>query len=298
MSKVLGSEKSYKFPAEIMLEGSSFSNFQSQLAAFRGKYFCYASEVKKHSRLDLGTVKALTGDDSINAKELYKNPIVFDATWQIIYAVNDLPAVNGVDFAFEDRLIVIPFMMFFFKDEEKKQKALDLGTPEKFIKAANNSKGFKESLYSEKAGILKWLIDNYNHLNNNLGGVIPESAECKLKKNTYITDNNDIGLFVKENCIIDPSGALGYFSLPEDLAEEYRQFTGQRKRASRGIVDDIIKCHQIIRRDVDRVDVPDDFGNRSKKQARIVRNIILKGKQPLETAPPPGADDAELYIPF
>ncbi len=276
MKHVLGEEKSYKFPSEILITGTKKENYKAETAKFQGKYFCYSTEVEKGARLSQNLIKALTGGDTMAGRSLYKDPVEFEATWQIIYAVNDMPFIYGDDYAFVDRLMVIPFKMFFWLDESKKQSAIMRGVQDKYLVKADDTKKFKESLYSEKAGIIKWMIDNYNYLNNELKGSIPESAECNLKKSNYVDDNDDMGVFIKEVCQIDETGEKGWFIILEDIAEAFRDFTGSHKRATKGIIKDLLSAHDIISRGTTRKQIFDSYGNGKKISARTLKNILLK----------------------
>jgi phage/plasmid-associated DNA primase len=276
ISKVLGKDKSYKYPSEILLSGNKYENFKSEKAKFRGKYFCYSSEADKGARLSQNTIKDMTGDEVIQGKVLYENPIEFEATWQLIYAVNDLPSFHGEDFAFNDRLLVLPFNTVFWKDKDKKQSAINRGVDEKHMVKADSSQTFKESLYSEKAGIIMWMIKNYVELNTEHGGVIPESPECILNKIKYIKDNNETGVFIEELCEIDVTGKEGWYILPDDLVAAYRDFTGLKKKGSIKIVKEIVGSHSSIGREVRRVPRSDEYGNRVNTPIRVVTNISLK----------------------
>ena len=273
---VLGKDKSYKFPSEILLTGAKRENHKPELAKFQGKYFCYSSEADKGARLSQNTIKDMTGDETISAAAKYKNPVEFEATWQIIYAVNDLPAIYGDDYAFNDRLMVIPFKMFFYKDDDKKKMALRRGVNKNFLMKANNTKIFKKSLYAEKAGIIKWMIQNYNNLNNKMDGVIPESPECKRKKNSYIEDNDDMGVFISEICDIDETGDHGWFITLEEIAEEFRNFTGSHKKGTKSIIRDIAETHDMIERGVEIISTMNSAGAYEKKQSRVLKNIRLR----------------------
>jgi len=280
LKKVMG-KKAYSFPPDLLLENTKKENFKPETADFQGKYFCYATETNKNSKLSQNLVKQFTGDDTLNARRLYQSPIEFEATWQIVYAVNDLPRFEGDDFAFTDRLIVIPFNMFFYKDEEKKLSALKRGVNKKNLKKADNTVDFKQSLYRERAGIIRWMIDNYNYLNNELSGVIPESPQCKQKKGHYIDDNDEIGLFIENFCKIDKSGELDWYERNETLANEFREFTGQHKRGERTIINDIKKHHGVLYTAVRWVSF-EEGSVVVKKQKTVMNNIKLKNEKEIE----------------
>lgn len=279
LKHVLGEEKSYKFPPEILISGVKKENYKSEIAKFRGKYFCYTTEVEKGARLSQNLIKALTGDDTIAGRHLYKEGIEFESTWQVVYAVNDLPAFYGDDYAFVDRLLVIPFNMFFWKTKEKKEQVIKKGIKEKYLIKANDSKEFKNSLWSERAGIIKWMIDNYNHLNNNLEGIIPESPECILKKTKYVDDNDEIGIFIKEVCEIDGTGSKGWFTPLKNLADTFRDFTGYYKWSTISIIKGIRETHDILIDGSKRIKRKDEKGIEKIRQTKILKNIIIKDEQ-------------------
>jgi len=91
LKHVLGRDKAYKFPSELLLKsGQGKSNretYRSELVQFQGKYFCFATEIEKGSRLSQNVVKEMTGGDTISGRAMNKDSIEFEATWQIAYCV-------------------------------------------------------------------------------------------------------------------------------------------------------------------------------------------------------------------
>jgi P4 family phage/plasmid primase-like protien len=278
---VLGDNKTYSFDSELLLEGTKNERNKPELAQFQGKYFCYAVEAQKGAKLSQNLVKKLSGNDTITARRMYESPISFEATWQLIYAVNDLPAINGDDHAFLSRLVTIPFNTIFYKDEEKKKDAVKRGVKEKFLKKANDTDKFKTSLYSERAGIIKWMIDNYNELNKNLGGVIPESLECEIKKHKYVDSNDDIKIFIDHFCMIDETGGREWMESYSKLAEAFKEFSGKHKMSERRIASDIKKYHEVLSSDVKRVNEY-EAGAIRRKQKSVILNIRLKTENEID----------------
>ena len=278
---VLGDGKTYSFDSELLLEGTRNERNKPELAQFQGKYFCYAVEAQKGAKLSQNLVKKLSGNDTITARRMYESPISFEATWQLIYAVNDLPAINGDDHAFLSRLVTIPFNTIFYKDEEKKQDAIKRGVKEKHLKKANDTDKFKTSLYSERAGIIKWMIDNYNKLNKDLGGIIPESAECQMKKHKYVDSNDDIKIFIDHFCMIDETGGRDWMESYSRLADAFKDFSGKHKMSERRIASDIKKYHEILSSDVKRVNEYEG-GVIKRKQKSVIMNIRLKTEDEID----------------
>jgi len=223
---------------------------------------------------------------------------------------NDLPAFDGSDGALIDRLLILPFKTFFWKDEDKLKEAKKRGVKDKFIKKADKSSEFKNSLYSEKAEIIRWMIENYNHLNTKLDGAIKESPESLLYKQKYVQDNNDIGLFLDTFCIIDYSTEENWFIKADDLLDEYHNFMGSEKRQRKSFVADIRKENVLIENVQKWFNDVDSSGNSIKKRKVVLTNIrlrtpeekrILAEKEGLETEkePEPYVLDEETdNIPF
>jgi phage/plasmid-associated DNA primase len=279
LDSILGKDKSHKFPSELLIKNNSGRSnretFRSELAQFQGKYFCYAIEVEKDAKFSQNTLKELTGEDSISARAMRKDAIEFEATWQIVYCVNDLPQFDGTDGAFIDRLMVLPFKMFFWKDETKLDYAKKRGISTKYIKKAKKGSKFKSSLYSEKAGIIKWMIEKYNYLNTELDGSIPESNESLIYKHKYVSENNDIGLFMEQMCIIDYDKTEDWSIKADDLLKEYHDFMGTEKRGRKSFIADIKKQCVIID-NVQKWFEEFEGANIIKKRHVVLTNIKLK----------------------
>lgn len=117
-----------------------------ELVVLRGKRFLIASELEAGKRLAVGTVKALTGRDTISARDLYARPVEFVPSFTAWLGCNesDLPGMPDQDGALWRRLRIVPFA--FSVPVEKRDPAL---------KAAlvNNP--------SEREAVLAWLVEGY-----------------------------------------------------------------------------------------------------------------------------------------
>ena len=112
-----------------------------ELYSFRGSYAAVGTEVDQSGEFSMGVIKNLTGDDTITANPKYKDQVEFDATWQLILAVNDLPRFSGTDSAFIDRLYIVPFVMTFPKTENEIENLLNKGVkPERIGTRKNKTK--------------------------------------------------------------------------------------------------------------------------------------------------------------
>ena len=78
-------------------------------ARLRGARFVASVETDDGKRLSEGTIKRLTGADTINARELYSNGFDFKPTFKLWLAANDAPKVNDRDGAMFRRVHRITF---------------------------------------------------------------------------------------------------------------------------------------------------------------------------------------------
>lgn len=97
-------------PAEILLASKYGPGAMApDRMRLRGTRMAFCSEIDKGARMDVATMKKLTGGDPVNAKLLYRDPIDFDPSHQLFMLTNELPAVPGDDPAVWRRIQAVPF---------------------------------------------------------------------------------------------------------------------------------------------------------------------------------------------
>lgn len=79
------------------------------LAKCRGVRFVDMAEPDRGERMNIGLMKHLTGGDTIEARQLYKNPFEFKPVFKIVLLCNDLPKVPHDDEGTWRRLRVVHF---------------------------------------------------------------------------------------------------------------------------------------------------------------------------------------------
>lgn len=82
-----------------------------------GARLVVGSETDQGSKLNEALMKRLTGGDKLTARHLYKSPVSWEPTHQLIYITNHEPKVSGNDPAVWRRLRVIPFSVIVPEDE-------------------------------------------------------------------------------------------------------------------------------------------------------------------------------------
>ena len=253
---------------------SSKMGVTPELYSFYGSYAAVGIEVEQNGEFSMGVIKNLTGGDTITANPKYKDQVEFEATWQLILAVNDLPRFNALDGAFIDRLYILPFVMTFPKNENDARKLIEKGIPGNRIGSRKSKNKLLSNIMEQKAGIIKNMIETYIDLENNFNGIIEESPESKQKKNFYIQDNDDFGDFVKNICIIDPEG----FCTSEEITEAFKDYMGLKKASSKWVISHLKKYNRHIRPTSRATTITGEYGIEEKKRRRGLEGIRLKTK--------------------
>jgi putative DNA primase/helicase len=75
---------------------------------------------------DIGYIKMLTGESTINGERKFRDPIYFKNYAKMMFSCNIFPEVRRADDAFWDRAIVLPFPNVFEKNEAKKRAILEV----------------------------------------------------------------------------------------------------------------------------------------------------------------------------
>ena len=193
ISQVLGSLAA-PIQAEMLLDQARARNSAGpspDIMSLRGLRIAFASETDQGRRFSLSKIKLLTGSDTLKGRFPHeKYEVDFAPTHKLILLTNNKPEVHDDDFAFWERIHLIPFELSFVdrKPENEFEKPVD--------------KNLKEKLLNETSGILAWLVR----------GCL-KWQEIGLKPPPKIIDatmeyrkNEDILLhWIDECCIKDPT---------------------------------------------------------------------------------------------
>lgn len=224
MKSVIG-ERAISYKSEILLNKQHVQSLTPELATFRGALVAFASETEESKRVSQGSVKVLTGDETITANPKYKGIIQFKTTFQLVLATNYLPTFSAHDAAFIDRVIILPFYTCFYKGEEQRERSQRRGS--RYFMEAKDPKGMMEAIKSERAKILYYLATRYMELDKD----IPESPECRNAKGHYVDDNNDIFKFFEEFLEFsdEPDNGLPFWFTPSrDITNFYNEENNTR----------------------------------------------------------------------
>jgi len=175
------------------------------IARLPGVRLAFANETRKGLQLDVGLVKALTGGDTVQARQLYQAEFDFKPTHKLWLRTNEEPQFDGSDTGMQRRVKKIPFV-----NQVKEQ---DPRLPEK--------------LRGESAGILNWAIRGL--LSHQKNGLI-EPAIVQSETAEYIKSLDILAQFIDEKCETGPS----YRQPAGELYERYRSWIDGRGQKALG----------------------------------------------------------------
>lgn len=277
MKHVLGNETAITYDTKLLLSNKNDTNLglTPELATFQGARVAFGSETEERKRISTGLVKQLAGGDTIKANPKHRDPIEFEATWQLVLSTNDLPFFSSSDQAFIDRLLLLPFKVKFARTEEE-FKAYEQESD--YVAYGKDGEKLKKEVEAESSDIIRLLISRYIDLRDRLNGTIPLSDWCTEKKKVYISDNDDIDPFIETMCILDDEA----FVTSSDITDAFREFVGNNRVSVHQVVSSIMKTQRSVMKSVNRVDVFDHkVGTEVKKQARGLSGIRLKTNKEL-----------------
>lgn len=180
---------------------ASAGGARGDLVRLSGSRFVYVSEPDEGGELREGTVKSLTGDDAISARELYsKTTIEIEPTWTMWMPTNHRPIIKGTDLGIWRRICLLPFSRNFEKDPHIKR---DLNLADK--------------LAAETAGILAWIVRGYQAY---LVGGLKEPEAVTSAKGAYKNSMDTMAGWLNECCDI----GSGLVTSHSDLWASWEQY--------------------------------------------------------------------------
>lgn len=138
-------------PAEMLLDqgvARSSSGPTPDIMALRGSRIAFASETDDGRKFSASRVKWFTGGDSLTGRYGYGNMrmVSFKPSHQLFLLTNHKPHASSDDFAFWERMHLIPFELSFVKrpPRAENERPVDLELADK--------------VQAEASGILAWLV--------------------------------------------------------------------------------------------------------------------------------------------
>lgn len=213
LNRVLGSPCVTKAPLET-LTSNQFRTTSN--LALRGSRIVHVSEFK--NQFNAGTIKELTGGDSMSGYELAQGQDEFQNTWTVHLMTNEMPLFNRFDEGLARRLFVILWDAQF--PPETRDKTLD------------------ERLPREAAGIFNWLIKGHQMWRER-GKLLTMDPASQAIVNEYTEEMDELKEFADTYLVFEPHARVEKSKVFEHWKEYcYDQdikYGGTQKRFTRSL---------------------------------------------------------------
>lgn len=180
----------YDLPNDILTKRIDKPNTpQPDLANSRGKRFLNTTEPESNDKILEGTTKKLTGGDSITARGLYKDPITYKPQFMLTLQCNNIPSLNSLTGGSVRRIRIITFP-FQFKENPVLENERKGNAEIKNVKCRSNE---------WRNEFILMLLEQYKRVAGKSTITMP--LKVKERTDSYIQDNNPVGIWFKENYV-------------------------------------------------------------------------------------------------
>lgn len=207
--KALGDYACSADPGTFICDGKAGNagGAREDVLRLKGSRFVYVNEPDENGELREGSVKSMTGGDTLTARGLYsKNTVEITPSWVVWMPTNHKPIVKGNDNGIWRRLVLLPFTQDFEHDPVLKLK---------------KDKELSAKLEREQAGILAWIIRGA--LRYGEAGLVPPDS-VRAAREAYRTQMDLLAEWMDECC---ETGA-GYEEPMAKLWASWEQFAKNR----------------------------------------------------------------------
>lgn len=189
---------------------SNSDRHPTELARLRGARLVYASETAGGRRWNESRIKELTGGEPITARFMHQDEFTYFPQFKLMFMGNHKPELRDIDEGLRRRFDLVPFVH----------------------KPAVPDVHLVEKLKAEWPGILAWMIEGCIEWQKD---GLAQPAIVRAATAEYFSDEDSIGRWMNDKCIVEPQG----FALSSDLFSDWRtwcgeagEFAGSQKRFS------------------------------------------------------------------
>ncbi len=169
----------YMAPATAKLLTGAEDVIPNEVAGLRGRRLVSVSETASGAVLNERRVKAISGEDQVKARLLFKEFVDFRPTFKLLLVTNALPRLSSVDHSMRRRPRVVPFRVQF-------------DPPDMELKA---------KLLAEAPGILNWLIEGAQLWHQ---GGLGSCTAVEQATAAYLEGADSVQRWVKDRCDVAP----------------------------------------------------------------------------------------------
>lgn len=185
--KLLG-DYGYKLPSSV-IQGDMKTGANPEIANLHKKRYVVAQEPDRKKKLSCAIIKEITGDKTINARQLYSGNTKTELNLTLCVECNDKPLLDEVNAAVIRRFRVIPFETQSISQKDydalPEDERANINVANAFFKTDEFQEKYKQALFFV-------LIDKFKDFNKN-HCVLPDvPVECLKETRQYMALSDDL----------------------------------------------------------------------------------------------------------
>lgn len=212
MKKVFGG---YSTDIDIINFVKKQGNGTSDFPKGRHKRILFSSESEIGDKLQINTIKNITGDEVLTCREMYEKYVEYIPQFKPFLLTNEKPEFNGTDLAMKRRMRLVDFPFRFLHEYDTEY---DINNP--LIKPRNDESG--DLLKKSRVELLHILLGYYKEMKDSGRRTIELSENFRVKTSDYCNEQNKLKVFIDDNFKHDESMVKKDIYNASILYNEYR----------------------------------------------------------------------------
>ena len=212
-------------PTLFTTKRESANNANSALVSIFGKRLVITSEPEANEKIQVSTMKSLTGGDTISTRELNSRQMTFKPTSKFFMLCNIIPSLSSIDGGTIRRLKITEYVSKFVDDPREK----DPNNPNELYEFKLDH-SLKTNLPKFKECFMCLLIEYYKLYDST--GLDPPEDVIKVTRK-YEDDNNHIKTYVDENLVkteireefVSKNDLKDAFKLDKNMLYTFKKFS-------------------------------------------------------------------------
>lgn len=201
-------EQAQTISKEIIINNGKKTAGGPELLSIKDARLLTFSETDAKEALNEGLIKMMTGADTIKARGLYKDPIVFTPIGKLVIATNNKPEFDGNSQANIDRIKFVPFLARFVEEEEENKKK------HKYKIILEIHKTLIENHLDE---FFSWCVEGAIQFYKN--PTFNPPVEIAEHQSSYIQSQATFASWISERIEVNEKGTIARSSLYDDYSQ-------------------------------------------------------------------------------
>ena len=186
-----------------------------ELMKCRNRKLVYTTEPDQNSEFNCDFIKKLTGDGVIDARGLFKDNVDLVITFKLILLCNNLPKLPPNDDGMWRRILRVPFLSRFPRDDKEVPESYSEQVRMKIFKRDPH---LIQKLPEMRQAMMWVMFQKYKEVQTKNNNTYPEIITNSIEE--YRLQNDEYLMYIKERLVADPSGSVTF----DEFAQGFMNF--------------------------------------------------------------------------